>query len=76
MATTVKPCEEWIRWDGNVESKLIEHFKVLCATCNSDYVTVEVSFSPDSPPHCAVLLHCPDCLTTEVIFNVVDEALP
>jgi hypothetical protein len=72
MATTVKPCEEWIRWDGNIESKLIEHFKVLCTTCNSEYVSVEISFSPDSPPHCSVLLHCPDCLTREVIFNVVE----
>jgi hypothetical protein len=74
MAATVKPCDEWIRWDGNVESKLIEHFKLVCATCNSDYVTVEVSFSPDHPPHCAVLLLCPDCMTKEVIFSVVDES--
>ena len=72
MPTTVKPCEEWIRWDGNVESKLIEHFKVTCATCKSEYVSLDVSFSPDSPPHCSVLLQCPHCRTKEVVFNVVD----
>ena len=73
MSTTVKPCEEWIRWDGhNVESKVIENFKVSCGRCKSECVSLEVSFSAEHPPHCAVLLHCQDCDTTEVIFNVVE----